>query len=103
MYELHKDRYLYLKNKRKNVSDNQDFWRFHEEYTKAEMQRWNDVIRARDSYTYWYDFSGDYDTIRDPQFPIIMILSIFLSIRDELKKEREWFENLKKNLKRFLP
>ncbi|MCI4407663.1 MAG: hypothetical protein JHC26_01135 [Thermofilum sp.] len=90
------------------MSDNQDFWRFHEEYTKAEMQRWNDVVQSylklfEDSSTYWDDFSGYYDTIRDPQFPIIMILSIFLSIRDELKKEREWFENLKKNLKRFLP
>lgn len=90
------------------MSDNQDFWRHVEETTEEEMQRWNEAVQrylelVGDRSTYWYDFSGDYDTIRDPQFPIIMILSIFLSIRDELKKEREWFENLKKNLKRFLP
>jgi len=100
-----------LKIKEKNVSDNQDFWRHVEETTEEEMQRWNEAVQrylelVGGSYTYWdsYDsYLDDYDSIWDPLISMFVIRYIFLLIRQESQKEREWFENLKKNLKRFLP
>lgn len=93
------------------MSDNQDFWRYVEETTEEEMQRWNEAVQrylelVGGSYTYWDDFddfSGYYDYIWDPQISMFVIRYTFLLIREESQKEREWFENLKKNLKRFLP
>uniref|UniRef100_A0A7C1CDB9 Uncharacterized protein n=1 Tax=Thermofilum adornatum TaxID=1365176 RepID=A0A7C1CDB9_9CREN len=93
------------------MSDNQDFWRHVEETTEEEMQRWNEAVQrylelVGGSYTYWdsYDsYLDDYDSIWDPLISMFVIRYIFLLIRQESQKEREWFENLKKNLKRFLP
>jgi hypothetical protein len=89
------------------VDDYFDPWRFIEREIREEEERrrwYEELLRSiSESSTYWDDFSGYYDSIWDPQISMFVIRYIFLLIREESQKEREWFENLKKNLKRFLP
>jgi len=110
MYEQPKDKHLYLENKRKNMSDYLDPWRYIESQIEEEMRRQNEKLfqTIEDSSTYWDSSSWDgsseyYHSIWHAQISMIMVRYIYLLIRKESQKEREWLENLKKNLQRFLP
>jgi hypothetical protein len=68
--------------------------REHDERIEEEIVRRS--LEPCETFDTWGDVPGE------PITPEFLLLAIFLIIRGEVYKEREWFESLKENLRRVL-